>query len=90
MSKRKEFLDSYLEEFRKLREGKKSTFSTREELDSFFKERIEKEGGLEALLGEKMISVIEKLEEFRKENSLEPGEILGAVKYIRLYTLTKI
>lgn len=90
MSKRNDLISSYREEVRKLKESNNSSFSSREELDGFFKEKIEEEGGIKALLGERMISIMEKLEEFKKKNGLEPGEILEAVKYLRLYILTKI
>ena len=90
MSKRNDLISSYREEVRKLKESNNSSFSSWDELDGFFKEKIEEEGGIKALLGERMISIMEKLEEFKKKNGLEPGEILEAVKYLRLYILTKI
>lgn len=91
MSKRNDLISSYREEVKKFKEeSNNSSFSSREELDNFFKEKIEEEGGIGALLEERTLSVIEKLEKFRRENNLKPGEILKAVKYLRLYVLTKI
>lgn len=51
------------------------------------KEIIEKEGGIEKILGTRLFSIMEKLSKFRKENNLKSGELSAAVKYSKLYKL---